>query len=186
MLLNDRRADLPLHQQRALIARLSQGAAGRALGFDLAAYTAARADALLLHAQRIRRARCPRRARSRGWRARSHSALQDDRDLPRRRRGPGKRPPPSSAPSPSSSRTSSCSPRANAQSSCATSTSAPNSTTHGRQTLPFAWIEQAEPRPRPGLLRHAPQPAPLPLARRLGHDMLSGNLALTTPLSSWP
>ncbi len=47
MLLNDRRADLP-PQQRSLIARLSEGAAGRALSFDLAAYTAARADALLL------------------------------------------------------------------------------------------------------------------------------------------
>jgi len=47
MLLNDRRADLP-PAHRALIARLSQGAAGRALSFDLAAYTAARADALLL------------------------------------------------------------------------------------------------------------------------------------------
>jgi DNA polymerase-3 subunit delta' len=34
-------------KQRALIARLSQGAAGRALGFDLDAYTAARADALI-------------------------------------------------------------------------------------------------------------------------------------------
>lgn len=47
MLLADRRADLPA-QQRILIARLSQGAAGRALSFDLAAYTAARADALVL------------------------------------------------------------------------------------------------------------------------------------------
>ena len=34
-------------QQRTLIARLSQGAAGKALAFDLAAYTAARADALI-------------------------------------------------------------------------------------------------------------------------------------------
>ncbi|GAC1361301.1 MAG: hypothetical protein NVSMB3_09570 [Acidobacteriaceae bacterium] len=47
MLLNDRRADLP-PAQRALIARLAQGAAGRALSFDLATYTAARSDALLL------------------------------------------------------------------------------------------------------------------------------------------
>ena len=47
MFLADRRPDVP-HQQRALIARLSQGAAGKALGFDLAAYIAARADALLL------------------------------------------------------------------------------------------------------------------------------------------
>jgi DNA polymerase III subunit delta' len=46
MLLADRRQDVP-PQQRTLIARLSQGAAGKALGFDLAAYTAARADALL-------------------------------------------------------------------------------------------------------------------------------------------
>jgi DNA polymerase III subunit delta' len=47
MLLTDRRPDVP-QQQRTLIARLAQGAAGKALGFDLAAYIAARADALLL------------------------------------------------------------------------------------------------------------------------------------------
>ena len=47
MLLADRRPDVP-PKQRSLIARLAQGAAGKALGFDLAAYTAARADALLL------------------------------------------------------------------------------------------------------------------------------------------
>ncbi len=41
-----RRMDVPA-KQRTLIARLSQGAAGRALGFDLEAYTAARADALV-------------------------------------------------------------------------------------------------------------------------------------------
>jgi len=46
MLLADRRNDVP-PQQRTLIARLAQGAAGKALGFDLAAYTAARADALI-------------------------------------------------------------------------------------------------------------------------------------------
>jgi DNA polymerase-3 subunit delta' len=46
MLLADRRPDVQ-PKQRALIARLSQGAAGRALGFDLETYTAARADALL-------------------------------------------------------------------------------------------------------------------------------------------
>ena len=34
--------------QRALVARLAQGAAGRALGFDLEGYTSARADALVL------------------------------------------------------------------------------------------------------------------------------------------
>jgi DNA polymerase III subunit delta' len=47
MLLADRRPDVP-QKQRTLIARLAQGAAGKALGFDLDAYTAARADALLL------------------------------------------------------------------------------------------------------------------------------------------
>lgn len=47
MLLRDRRPDVP-PKQRTLIARLAQGAAGRALGFDLAAYTAARTDAMLL------------------------------------------------------------------------------------------------------------------------------------------
>ncbi len=47
MLLRDRRSDLP-PQQRSLIARLAQGAAGRALSFDLPAYIAARADALVL------------------------------------------------------------------------------------------------------------------------------------------
>jgi DNA polymerase-3 subunit delta' len=47
MLLADRRPDIhPL--QRTLIARLAQGAAGKALGFDLMAYLAARADALVL------------------------------------------------------------------------------------------------------------------------------------------
>jgi DNA polymerase-3 subunit delta' len=45
-LLIARRPEVP-PKQRALIARLSQGAAGRALGFDLDAYTAARADALI-------------------------------------------------------------------------------------------------------------------------------------------
>jgi DNA polymerase-3 subunit delta' len=40
------RMDVPV-KQRTLIARLSQGAAGRALGFDLDGYTAARADALI-------------------------------------------------------------------------------------------------------------------------------------------
>ncbi len=47
MLLADRRPDVP-PKQRSLIARLSQGAAGQALGFDLETYTASRADALLL------------------------------------------------------------------------------------------------------------------------------------------
>ena len=47
MLLADRRPDVP-PQQRTLIARLAQGAAGKALGFDLEAYIAARADALIL------------------------------------------------------------------------------------------------------------------------------------------
>lgn len=47
MLLADRRSDLA-PSQRALIARLAQGAAGRALSFDLLAYRAARADALLI------------------------------------------------------------------------------------------------------------------------------------------
>jgi DNA polymerase III subunit delta' len=46
MLLADRRPDVP-SQQRTLIARLAQGAAGKALSFDIAAYTAARADALI-------------------------------------------------------------------------------------------------------------------------------------------
>jgi DNA polymerase-3 subunit delta' len=41
-----RRPDVPA-KQRTLIARLAQGAAGRALAFDLEAYTAARADALI-------------------------------------------------------------------------------------------------------------------------------------------
>ena len=47
MLLADRRPDVP-PKQRSLIARLAQGAAGQALSFDLEAYIAARADALLL------------------------------------------------------------------------------------------------------------------------------------------
>src|SRR5580692_3213963 len=47
MLLADRRPDVP-PKQRSLIARLAQGAAGQALGFDLETYTTARADALIL------------------------------------------------------------------------------------------------------------------------------------------
>ena len=47
MMLADRRQEwTPKH--RTLVARLSQGAAGKALGFDLEGYLAARADALLL------------------------------------------------------------------------------------------------------------------------------------------
>src|SRR6202012_42424 len=46
MLLADRRPDVP-PKQRTLIARLAQGAAGKALGFALDAYTAPRAAALL-------------------------------------------------------------------------------------------------------------------------------------------
>jgi DNA polymerase-3 subunit delta' len=45
-LLSDRRPEIS-PQQRGLVARLAQGAAGKALSFDLAAYTAARADALV-------------------------------------------------------------------------------------------------------------------------------------------
>ena len=41
------KADWPL-PQRELLARLAEGSVGKALGFDLAAYKAARADALLL------------------------------------------------------------------------------------------------------------------------------------------
>jgi DNA polymerase-3 subunit delta' len=47
MLLADQRPDwAPKH--RSLVARLAQGAVGRALGFDLESYVAARADAMLL------------------------------------------------------------------------------------------------------------------------------------------
>jgi DNA polymerase-3 subunit delta' len=46
MLLSDRRPEIA-PQQRGLVARLAQGAAGKALGFDLTAYTTARADALI-------------------------------------------------------------------------------------------------------------------------------------------
>jgi len=45
-LLATRRPDVPA-KQRTLIARLAQGAAGRAIAFDLETYTAARADALI-------------------------------------------------------------------------------------------------------------------------------------------
>ena len=47
MLVSARRPELSL-MDRELVARLSQGAAGQALSFDLSAYMAARADALLL------------------------------------------------------------------------------------------------------------------------------------------
>lgn len=46
-LLSDRRPEIT-PQQRPLIARLAQGAVGKALGFDLESYLASRADALLL------------------------------------------------------------------------------------------------------------------------------------------
>ncbi len=52
MLLADRRGDVP-PKQRTLIARLAQGAAGKALSFDLAGYISARADALLLLRQAV-------------------------------------------------------------------------------------------------------------------------------------
>ncbi|MGC2161796.1 MAG: DNA polymerase III subunit [Silvibacterium sp.] len=45
--LAERRSDLR-PQQRALVARLAQGAIGHALGFDLEAYLASRADALVI------------------------------------------------------------------------------------------------------------------------------------------
>lgn len=51
--LAERRADLRL-EQRALIARLAQGAVGRALGFDLEMYLASRADALVILRSAIR------------------------------------------------------------------------------------------------------------------------------------
>jgi DNA polymerase-3 subunit delta' len=47
MVLADRRQEWP-PKHRALIGRLAQGAAGKALGFDLEGYLAARADALLM------------------------------------------------------------------------------------------------------------------------------------------
>ncbi|MDE1176328.1 MAG: DNA polymerase III subunit delta' [Edaphobacter sp.] len=52
MLLADRRSDVPA-KQRTLIARLAQGAAGKALNFDLTGYISARGDALLLLRQAI-------------------------------------------------------------------------------------------------------------------------------------
>ena len=61
--------------QRALVARLSGGAIGRARSFDLAAYVAARA-----HALDYSELRSPRR--------RPHRTLQGYRDLPRRSRRP--------------------------------------------------------------------------------------------------
>ena len=47
MLLADRRPDWQ-PRDRTLVSRLAQGAAGRALGFDLESYVAARADAMLI------------------------------------------------------------------------------------------------------------------------------------------
>ncbi len=47
LLLAERRPDWK-PKQRALVARLAQGAAGRALGFDLEVYSTARADAMVL------------------------------------------------------------------------------------------------------------------------------------------
>jgi DNA polymerase-3 subunit delta' len=73
-LLADRRQDVPPHQ-RTLIARLAQGAAGKALGFDLAAYTAARADALLFLHQAAGAPRNPSAAGSGGNTEPDHTAL---------------------------------------------------------------------------------------------------------------
>ncbi len=51
MMLADRRQEWP-PKHRTLVARLAQGAAGKALGFDLEGYLAARADALLMMQER--------------------------------------------------------------------------------------------------------------------------------------
>ena len=76
MLLADRRSEWePRH--RGLVARLAQGAAGKALGFDLETYVAARADALLL-------------LRSAVVEDGSYGAVQDDGNVPRGSRGAGK------------------------------------------------------------------------------------------------
>ncbi len=93
-LLSDRRPEVP-PKQRSLIARLAQGAAGQALGFDLEAYIAARADALLL----IRNAAAEP----------DHTALFKMTETYRAGAEGHKRPPHCSAPSRSSSKTSSTS-----------------------------------------------------------------------------
>jgi DNA polymerase-3 subunit delta' len=76
MLLIARRPELP-PASRALIARLSQGAAGRALGFDLDTYMAARADAILFlrNAAAATNAGAPSKLRLGGPDDPDHSAL---------------------------------------------------------------------------------------------------------------
>ncbi len=151
MLLADRRQDVQ-PRQRTLIARLAQGAAGKALGFDLESYIAARADALLL----IRGASADP----------DHTALfkmtetyragaegqQKNHRFAQSTLAPARRPAPPSEPA-----------RPN---SSATPTSGP-SWDRLSQTLSFQWIEGRLPRTRSGLHRHAPQPPPQPLPRRL-------------------
>ena len=76
-LLAQRRPELN-KTERELTARLSEGAAGRALSFNLAEYAAARNDALtILHT-----------AEHSGGMQDHSSPLPHDRNLPRRRRGP--------------------------------------------------------------------------------------------------
>ena len=151
MLLADRRPDVP-PKQRTLIARLAQGAAGQALGFDLEAYTAARADALLL----IRNAAASDpdhtalfkmtetyRAGAEGQQKttallRALSLLLEDMLLlesgtPELLRNTDLRP-----------------------------------ELERLAAIPLLPVDRIRlPRPRSGLLRHAPQPPPLPLPRRL-------------------
>ena len=70
--------------QRALVARLAEGAIGQALGFDLEGYLASRQDALVMLSNATSE-RCLARA---GGRLRS--PLPRNRDLPRGRRGAAK------------------------------------------------------------------------------------------------
>ncbi|MDP9052141.1 MAG: DNA polymerase III subunit [Acidobacteriota bacterium] len=80
MLLADRRSDVP-PKQRSLIARLSQGAVGRALGFDLETYIAARADALIfLTNAAATNPGAPSKLRLGGLGTTASGALNDDPD----------------------------------------------------------------------------------------------------------
>ena len=66
-------------RQRALVARLSEGAIGRALSFDLESYIAARNHALIMLKSALGADKATKRP---------HRVVQDHRDLPFRRRRP--------------------------------------------------------------------------------------------------
>ncbi len=94
-LLAQRRPELN-PKDRALAARLAEGAVGRALTIDLAVYLASRQDALILLRTALREPGAPRIGLRPRIGTRLFPALPRHRNLPRRRRRPGEnhQPPP--------------------------------------------------------------------------------------------